>query len=82
MTLKTVARCIKIKGKSDSGAFKGIKLLDNIVFTCDMEPSGRSQNGTYAKYIHCYNERTGGESDLSFNQIERVLKNFEFKELR
>ena len=38
------------------------------------------QGTTYAKYIHIENTRTGGVSDLTFNQIERILKNFEFEE--
>ena len=81
MTLKTIAKCIKIYKKSNSPAFRNMEVGDKILFSCDIKPSGRSKI-TYATYICCKNERTGEESNLSFNQIDRVLKNFEFEELK
>ena len=81
MTLQTIAKCVKINKKSSSPAFKNIQVGDKILFSCPIKASGYN-NGTYATYILCRNERTGEESDLSFNQISRVLKNFEFEELK
>ena len=81
MTLKTIAKCTKIYKKSGSPAFKDIIVGDKILFSCDIKPCGRNKS-TYATYICCKNERTGEESNLSFNQIQRVLKNFEFEEMK
>ena len=77
MTLKTIAKCTKIFKKSASPAFQNIQIGDKILFSCDIKPKS-----TYATYICCKNERTGEESNLSFNQIPRVLKNFEFEEMK
>ncbi len=78
MTLKTIAKCAEIYKKSTSPAFQNIQIGDKILFSCEIRPSG----GTYATYICCKNERTGKESYLSFNQIPRVLRNFEFEEMK
>ena len=40
------------------------------------------RRSTYAAYICCENQRTGEKSNLSFNQIQRTLNNFEFEELK
>ena len=77
MTLKTIAKCTKVLKKSQSPAFG-----DSILFSCDIKPSGRWNGNTYATYIHCENMRTGEKSYLSFNQIQRVLDNFEFEEMK
>ena len=88
MTLKCIARISAVHGKSTTDCFKGAIVSDKIIFSCDMTAPGRrpSDNGiggtTYAKYITCYNERTGGESMFTFNQIGRILKNFEFEEIQ
>ena len=81
MTLKTIAKCTKVLKKSQSPAFKDIHVGDNILFSCEIKPSGRNKS-TYATYIHCENMRTGEKSYLSFNQIQRVLDNFEFEEMK
>ena len=86
MELKCIAKISAINNKSSTAAFKNAAVGDKIVFSCPMTKAGnRLDSGgygtTYVKYIHIINERTGGESDLSFNQIERTLKNFEFEEI-
>ena len=85
MDLKCVTKISAIHGKSTTGAFKNAMVGDKIIFTCPMTKAGRRNDSggygtTYAKYINIFNERTGGESNLTFNQIERVLKNIEFDE--
>lgn len=80
MTLQTIAKCVKINKKSSSPAFKNMEVGDKILFSCPIEAAGY-RRGTYSTYILCRNERTGEESNLSFNQIPRVLQNFEFEEL-
>lgn len=85
MDLKCIARISAVHGKSTTGAFKDAIVSDKIIFTCPMTKAGRRNDSggygtTYAKYINIFNERTGGESNLTFNQIERVLRNFEFEE--
>ena len=88
MNLKCISRISAIHGKSTTGAFKDAFVGDKIIFTCPMTKAGRrpgvygeGSGGTYAKYINIHNERTGNESNLTFNQIERVIKNFDFEEL-
>ena len=81
MTLQTMVRCTAIHKKSKSPAFKDLQIGDRILFSCDIKASGRNHDRTYATYINCKNKRTGEESNLSFNQIDRILKNFEFEEL-
>ena len=81
MKLTTIAKCIRIYKKSSSPAFKDMEVGDKILFSCEIEPAGRTKT-TYAKYLCCQNQRTGNNSYLSFNQIDRVLKNFEFEELK
>lgn len=85
MELKYVGIISNIHSKSTTGAFKNASVGDKIIFTCPMTKAGRRLDSggygtTYAKYIHIENTRTGGASDLTFNQIERVLKNFEFED--
>ena len=88
MDLKCVATITEARGNSTTGAFKGAKVGDKIYFTCPMTRAGYRHGGnglhgtTYAKYIHIENVRTGGVSDLTFNQIEKTLKNFEFEEIQ
>ena len=86
MELKCTAIITSINNKSSTAAFKNAAVDDKIIFTCPMTKAGnRLDSGgygtTYAKYIHITNQRTGGESDLTFNQIERTLQNFEFEEI-
>ena len=85
MDLKCIAKISAIHGKSTTGAFKNAMVGDEIIFTCPMTKAGRRNDSggygtTYAKYINISNTRTGGESSLTFNQIERVLNNFELEE--
>ena len=78
MILRTIAKCTKIIKKSASPAFQNIQIGDKILFSCDIKPSGRNKSA----YVCCKNERTGGESNLTLYQIQRVLKNFEFEEMK
>ena len=81
MTLRTIAKCTKIYKKSASPAFQNIQTGDKILFSFDIKPSGRNKSSS-ATYILCKNERTGEESNLTLYQIQRVLKNFEFEEMK
>lgn len=80
MLLTCNAEVKKVKKKSQSPAFVGLNVGDVICFSIPMESVGRN-NRTYAAMIHCYNTKTKKTSNLSFNQIGRVLNNFEFNEL-
>lgn len=79
MTLSCVGRCLKISKKSQSPAFKGLTAGDIIEFSTEIEAVGRN-GGTYATYIKCFNPVSKEVSQLSFNQIGRVLNNFEFEQ--
>lgn len=52
-----------------------------MLFSVSMNKAGGGRGGTYAKYINCYNYKTNKVSQLSFNQIGNVMKNFEFEEI-
>lgn len=52
-----------------------------MLFSVPMNKAGSGRSGTYAKYINCYNHKTKEVSQLSFNQIGNVMKNFEFEEI-
>ena len=81
MTLETVAKCIRIKKKSKSAAFQNMQIGDIVHFSCELSSAGcGSGGGTCAKYITCHNMRTDQISILSFNQLDRILWNFEFAE--
>jgi len=77
MTLSCIARCTKVNKKSQSPAFKGLVIGHLVSFSTDIKAVGRNK-GTYATYIECFNPQTGETSNLSYNQIGRVLDNFEF----
>lgn len=80
MTLKCKAKCTEIHKKSQSSAFKGLKVGDVVEFSTKIEHNNRSWGGS-ATYIDCYNTRTDKHSDLSFNQLSNILKAFEFEEI-
>lgn len=75
LILKTTATVTKINRKSSSPCFKNLKVGDVIEFSIPIKNVGRkcSRRGSLAAYILCHNCRTGAESELSFNQIEKVL---------
>jgi hypothetical protein len=79
MILSCIGRCTKVNKKSQSPAFKGLMIGDIIKFSTVIEAVGRNK-GTYATYIRCFNPASNEVSELSFNQIERVLNNFEFEQ--
>lgn len=81
LNLKCEAICTGIKNKSQSPAFKNLQIGDKILFSVSMNEAGGGRRGTYAKYITCYNHKTKEISQLSFNQIGNVMKNFEFEEI-
>ena len=79
LTLKTTATVTKINRKSTSPCFKDLKIGDVIEFSVPIVRVGRHR-GTYATYILCHNCRTNVESQLSFNQIDKVLECCELEE--
>lgn len=80
LTLKTIATVTKINRKSSSPCFKDLKVGDVIEFSVPISYAGNSRHGTCATYILCHNCRTDIESQLSFNQIEKVLECCELEE--
>lgn len=80
LTLRTTAAVAKINRKSSSPCFKDLKIGDVIEFSVPIVKVGRHR-GTYATYILCHNCRTNVESQLSFNQIEKILECCELEEL-
>lgn len=80
LTLRTTATVTKINRKSTSPCFKDLKVGDVIEFSVSIVRVGRHR-GIYATYILCHNCRTDVESQLSFNQIEKVLECCELEEI-
>ena len=78
MKLKCVGKCMKVYKKSSSPAFKDLQVGDIIEFSIDIERVGTGRGGSHAAYIKCVNPKTSLQSKLSFNQIGKVLENFEF----
>lgn len=81
LNLKCKVICTDIKKKSQSPAFRDLQIGDKMLFSVSMNKAGSGRSGTYAKYINCYNYKTKEVSQLSFNQIGNVMKNFEFEEI-
>ena len=82
LTLRTTATVTKINRKSSSPCFKDLKIGDVIEFIVPIQAVGRSSGyrNTLATYILCHNCRTDTESELSFNQIKKVLECCELEE--
>ena len=80
MKLICNAIVIKVLKKSSSPAFKDLQPNDSMDFTVEIKAVGRNK-GTYATYIECHNLQNDKVSRLSFNQIGRVLNNFEFEQV-
>ena len=70
----------KVFKKSQSPAFKDLQPNDAIDFTVEIKAVGRNK-GTYATYIECHSLQNDEVSKLSFNQIGRVLSNYEFEQV-
>lgn len=79
MILSCIGRCNKVNKKSQSPAFKGLTVGEVIEFSTEIRAVGRNKS-TYATYIKCFNPVSREVSELSFNQIGRVLDNFEFEQ--
>lgn len=79
MVLSCIGICKKIIKRSQSPAFKGLAIGDVLVFSTEIRAVGRNKS-TYATYIKCFNPCTKEVSELSFNQVGRVLSNFEFEQ--
>ncbi len=80
MKLKCSAKCVAIKKATKTKMFSNVQVGDVINFSTRLKRAGISRGRTYATYITCENCRTGEVNKLTFNQIDRVLDNFEFEE--
>lgn len=83
LILRTTATVTKINRKSSSPCFNNLQLGDVIEFSIPIKNVGRkcSRRGSLASYILCHNHRTNAKSELSFNQIEKVLECCELEEI-
>ena len=71
-----------IKKPTKTQMFQNICIGDIIDFSVRLGAVGSSRGRSYAVCITCENQRTGEvNKNLSFNQIDRVLDNFEFEEI-
>ena len=82
MRLKCRAKCMAIKKPTKTNMFLNICFGDILEFSVKLGRVGSSRGMSYAVCITCQNQRTGEvNKNLSFNQIDRVLDNFEFEEI-
>lgn len=68
---------IEIKKETKAYMFKDLNIGDSIQLSIPVKKAG-SNRSTYASYIKIENVRTGGFTHKSFNEIEKILNNFEF----
>lgn len=59
---------------------KNIEVGDILIFEVELKPAG-SNRGTYATYITIINNRTGEETDKSFNQLDILYRAFKLQPL-
>ena len=80
MTLRYVGVCRKVKRKSTSPAFKGLKVGNIMEFSVKVENHNIERYRSTA-YVDCYNPQTDKHSSLSFKQLNNMLSGFEFEEI-
>lgn len=80
MKMRCTGMITKILGKCTSPAFKDVQIGDEIDFSVPIKAVGHNRS-TYAVYITCKNIRTNEVSELSFNQLSRIMEKFEFQEV-
>ncbi len=82
MVMICVAECTGVNKKSKAKGFSSLEIGDIMQFTVPLNSVGTSRNGsTYSTYIDCKNLRTHEEGFHSFNQIEKYLKCYDFKQI-
>lgn len=83
MVMICVAECTAVNKESKAKGFQSLRVGDIMRFTVPLHSVGRSPGGrsTYATYIDCKNMRTGEEGFHSFNQIEKYLNCYDFKQI-
>ena len=81
MKMICIAKCTAINKKSKAQGFETLEVGDVVYFTAELAATGRSSNGTYAAYVRIENERTSEIGYKSFNELGRLLSNYEFKQL-
>ncbi len=81
MEMICVAKCTAIHKESKAQGFSTLKVGDVVYFSAELAATGRSNNGTYAAYVCIENERTSEIGYKSFNELGRLLSNYEFKQL-
>lgn len=81
VTLTAVARISGIIKKSSSPVFNGAQVGDIVDFRIPIAEVGRTRRSTHAAFIDCINRRTGKASNLSFNQLGRILAGYEMEQL-
>lgn len=68
---------VGINKKTSVKFFKNLKLGSLIKFEVELKRAGSGNHGTYATYIKATNLNTKETIDKSFNQMARILDNYE-----
>lgn len=77
MVMICVAECTAVNKKSKAKGFQSLRVGDIMRFTIPLKAIGL----THVAYIDCKNMRTGEEGFHSFNQIEKYLDCYDFKQI-
>lgn len=81
MKMICVAECTAINKKSKASGFKDLRVGDTMSFSVELQRAGKNSGRTLASYIDCKNMRTGEKGYWSFNEIDRYINGYEFKQL-
>ena len=81
MKMICVAECTAINKKSKASGFKDLRIGDVMTFSICLQRAGKNGGRTLASYIDCKNMRTEEEGLWSFNEIDRYINGYEFKQL-
>lgn len=79
--LKCVVKITKILKKSCANMFSDVKEGDKILFSIDLTRAGRCRNGTRPAKVTCCNLTSGQEVVKTLNELDPILKSFEYEEI-
>lgn len=82
LVMRCIARCTKVNGRSRAQMFKNVRVGDEIEFCLAIKPSGRSGSSIYAQYLDIKNLSNQETAKFSLNELGRIMKNFEFEQVK
>lgn len=74
------AKCIAINKKTKAKMFQNVEVGDIVIFSVPIKAVGRSRGRSYAVEIRCVNVTKNEDTCLTFNELSRILRYFEFEQ--